>query len=42
VPEPSASDSEVGIGKLNRYRSSGVNQIQVGGQALHSEIHVLI
>jgi hypothetical protein len=42
VPEPSAADFEVGIGKLNRYRLSGVNQIQAGGQTLHSEIHVLI
>jgi hypothetical protein len=31
VPESSASEFEVGIGKLNRYRSSEVNQIQAGG-----------
>jgi hypothetical protein len=47
VPEPSASEVEVVIGKLKRYKSPGVDQIpaeliQAGGETLHSEIHKLI
>jgi hypothetical protein len=47
VPEPSASEVEVAIGKLKRYRSPGVDQIlrdilQVGGETLRSDIHKLI
>jgi hypothetical protein len=41
--EPSASEVEVAIGKLKRYKSPGVDQmpaelIQVGRETLHSEI----
>jgi hypothetical protein len=47
VPEPSASEVEVAIRKLKRYKSPGVDQIaseliQAGGETLHSEIHKLI
>jgi hypothetical protein len=47
VPEPSASEVEVAIGKLKRYKSPGVDQIpaeliQTGWETLHSEIHKLI
>jgi hypothetical protein len=47
VPEPSASEVEVGIGKLEWYKSPGVDQIpaeliQAGGETLRSEIHKLI
>jgi hypothetical protein len=47
VPEPSASEVEVAIEKLKRYKSPGVDQIpaeliQAGGETLHSEIHMLI
>jgi uncharacterized FlaG/YvyC family protein len=47
VPEPSASEVEVAIGKLKTYKSPGVDQIpaeliQAGGEALRSEIHKLI
>jgi hypothetical protein len=47
VPEPSVSESEVAIGKLNSYKSPGVNvipaeMIQAGGENLRSEIHELI
>jgi hypothetical protein len=47
VPEPSASEVEVAIGKLKRYKSPGVDQIpaqliQAGGEALRSEIHKLV
>jgi hypothetical protein len=47
VPQPSASEVEVAIGKLKRYKSPGVDQIpaeliQAGGETLHSEIHKLI
>jgi hypothetical protein len=47
VPEPSASELEIAIGKLKRYKSPDVDQIpaeliQVGGETLHSEIYKLI
>jgi hypothetical protein len=47
VPEPSASEAEVAIGKLKRYTSPGVDQIpgeliQAGREILRSEIHKLI
>jgi hypothetical protein len=47
VPEPSASEVEVAIGKQKRYKSSGVDEIpaahiQAGGETLHSEIHKFI
>jgi hypothetical protein len=47
VPEPSASEVEVPVGKLRRYKSPGIDQIpaeliQAGGETLHSEIHKLI
>jgi hypothetical protein len=46
VPDPSASEVEVAIGKLKRYKSLGVDQIpaeliQAGGEILRSEIHKL-
>jgi hypothetical protein len=47
VPEPSASEVEVAVGKLKRYKSPGVDQIpaeliQAGGETLCSEIRKLI
>jgi hypothetical protein len=47
VPQPSASEIEIAIGKLKRYKSPGVDQIpaeliQEGGQTPSSEIHKLI
>jgi hypothetical protein len=47
VPEPSASEVEVAIGKLKSYKSPGVDQIpaeliQARGENLRSEIHKLI
>jgi hypothetical protein len=47
VPEPRASEFEVAIGKLERYKSLCVDQIpaeliQAGGETLRSEIHKLI
>jgi hypothetical protein len=47
VPEPSALEVEVSIGKLKRYKSPGVDQItaeliRAGGETLRSEIHKLI
>jgi hypothetical protein len=47
VPEPSAAEVEVTIGKLKRYEAPGSDQIpaeliQAGGETLHSEIHKLI
>jgi hypothetical protein len=47
VPECSASEVEVAIGKLKKYKSPGVDQISAelihsGGETLHSEIHKLI
>jgi hypothetical protein len=46
VPEHSSSDVEVAIGKLKRYNSPGVDQIQAeliqaGGETLRSEVHKL-
>jgi hypothetical protein len=47
VPQPSASEFEVAIGKLKRYKSPCVDQIpteliHAGGETLRSEIHKLI
>jgi hypothetical protein len=47
VSVPSATDVEVAIGKLERYKSPGVDQIpaeliQAGGETLRLEIHKLI
>jgi hypothetical protein len=47
VPETSASEAEVAVGKLKRYKSPDVDRmpaelIQAGGETLHSEIHKLI
>jgi hypothetical protein len=47
VPEPNASEAEVAVGKLKRYKSPGVDQIpaeliQARRETLHSEIHELI
>jgi hypothetical protein len=47
VPESSASEDEVAIGKPKRNKSPGVDYIpaeliQGGGEALRSEIHKLI
>jgi hypothetical protein len=47
VPEPSAYEVEVAIGKVKRCKSPGFDQIaaeliQAGGETLHSEIHNLI
>jgi hypothetical protein len=47
VPEPSASEFEVAIGKLKGLKSPGLDQIlaeliQAGGETLRSEIHKLI
>jgi hypothetical protein len=47
VPEPSASEVEVAIGKLKKYKFPGVHQIQAdliqaGGGTLRSEIRKLI
>jgi hypothetical protein len=47
LPEPSASEDEVAIGKLKRYKFPGADQIpaeliQAGGKTLRSEIHELI
>jgi hypothetical protein len=46
VPEPSASEAEVPIGKLKSYISPGFDQIPselipAGGETLRSEIHKL-
>jgi hypothetical protein len=47
VPECSALEVEVAVGKLKRYKSPGVDQIpaeliQAGGETLYSEIYKLI
>jgi hypothetical protein len=47
VPEPSASEVEVAVGKLKRNKSLGVDRIpaelvHAGGETLLSEIHKLI
>jgi hypothetical protein len=47
VPEPSASEVEIAIVKLKRYKSSGVAKIlaeliQAGQETLRSESHKLI
>jgi hypothetical protein len=47
VPQPSASEVEVAIGKMKRWKSPGVGQIpaeliQAGGETLLSEFHKLI
>jgi hypothetical protein len=47
VPEPSASETEIAIVKLKRYKSLGVDQIpakltQAGEKTLHSEINTLM
>jgi hypothetical protein len=47
VPEPNASEVEVAIGKMKRYKSPGVDHIQAelipaGGEILNSEIRKLI
>jgi hypothetical protein len=47
VPGPSASEVEVAIGKLKRYKPPGVDEIpaeliQAGGETLRSEIHKII
>jgi hypothetical protein len=47
VPELSATEVEIAIGKLKSYNSPGVHQIpaeliQAGGETLRSEIHKLI
>jgi hypothetical protein len=47
VPEPSLVRKETAIGKLNRYKSPGTDQILVkliktGGETLCSEIHKFI
>jgi hypothetical protein len=44
VPEPSSSETETAIQKLERYKSQGTDQIpaeinQAGDNTLHSEIH---
>jgi hypothetical protein len=46
-PESSASEFDVAIGKLKRYKSPGANQIpaeiiQTGEETLRSETHKLI
>jgi hypothetical protein len=47
LPEPSASEAEVAVGKMKRYKCPGVKKtpaevIQAGGETLPSEIHKLI
>jgi hypothetical protein len=47
VPEPNAPEAEVTVQKMQRYESSGVDQlpaalIQAGGETLCSEVHKLI
>jgi len=47
VPEPSASEVELAIGKLKSHKSSGIDQIpaemiKAGGRTIYLEIHKLI
>ena len=47
VPEPSAFDVEIAIGKLKRHKSPGTDQIpaeliNAGGRKIRSDIHKLI
>jgi hypothetical protein len=47
LPDSSASETEVAVGKLKRYKAPGVDQIQaelihVGGETLCYKIHKLI
>jgi hypothetical protein len=42
VPQPSVSEVEVAVGKLERYKSPGVDQIPAEQETLHSEIRKLI
>jgi hypothetical protein len=47
VPESSASEADVAIGKLKSYKSPGIDQIpaeliQAGGETLRSDIHKII
>ena len=47
MPEPSAFDMEMAVGKLQRYKSSGIDQItpemiKAVGRTVRSEIHKLI
>jgi hypothetical protein len=42
VPEPSATEVEITIRNLKRYKAPGSDQIPAGGEILHSEIHKLI
>jgi hypothetical protein len=39
---PSASEAEVAIGKLKKYKVPGAGQIQAGDKILHSGIHKVI
>jgi hypothetical protein len=46
VPEPSLTEVEIAIGKLQRYKSLGTDQIpaeviKAGGETLHSKIYKL-
>jgi hypothetical protein len=47
VPEPSAFEVEMAIGKLKSHKSTGIDQIpaeliKAGGRIIRSEIHKLI
>ena len=47
VPEPSAFEVEMAIGKIKRHRLPGIDQIpaeliKAGGRTIHIEIHKLI
>jgi hypothetical protein len=47
VPEPSVSEFELGVEKLNSHKSSGIDQIpgervKAGGRTIRYEIHKLI
>ena len=47
VPEPSAFEVEMAIGKIKRRRLPGIDQIpaeliKIGGRTIHFEIHKLI